>query len=362
VSPPVRKVIHVDMDAFYAAVEQRDRPELRGRPVVVGGDPRGRGVVATASYEARPFGIHSAMPSAQAYRRCPHAVFLRPDFERYRAVSKQVQAIFRRHTDLVEPLSLDEAYLDLSNHVSSPVDIAKSIKQTIRERTGLTASAGVSVNKLLAKLASDIDKPDGLTVIAPEEARELLRDLPVEKLWGVGPASAEVLRGEGLRTVGDVAAADRERLESLLGKQGRRAWEFAQGRDDREVEPPGRPKSISSETTYERDRASWEEVWDDLERFAGELEGRLARWELRARTVTLKVRFQDFTTITRSSTPRVPIRTAEALLEVTKGLAERVDLQGRQMRLVGLGTSNLVGKGAAREAEAAERQLTLWSG
>jgi len=356
-----RKILHVDLDAFYPSVEMLDDPALAGKPVIVGGLGR-RGVVASASYEARRFGVHSAMPMAVARRKCPDGVYLRSRFDRYREFSRRVFAIYEVWTERVEPLSLDEAYLDLSNPVSSPVDIAKSIKQTIRERTGLTASAGVSVNKLLAKLASDIDKPDGLTVIAPEEARELLRDLPVEKLWGVGPASAEVLRREGLRTVGDVAAADRERLESLLGKQGRRAWEFAQGRDDREVEPPGRPKSISSETTYERDRASWEEVWDDLERFAGQLEGRLARWELRARTVTLKVRFQDFTTITRSSTPRVPIRTAEALLEVTKGLAERVDLQGRQMRLVGLGTSNLVGKGAAREAEAAERQLTLWSG
>lgn len=357
-----RKILHVDLDAFYPSVEVLDDPELADRPVIVGGLGR-RGVVASASYEARRYGVHSAMPMAVARRKCPEGVYLRPRFDRYREFSRRVFEIYEIWTDRVEPLSLDEAYLDLSSHVSSPVDIAKSIKRTIHERTGLTASAGVSTNKLLAKLASDMDKPDGLTVVAPEEAEDLLRDLPLDRLWGIGPASAETLRKAGLRTVGDVAEADAAELESLLGKQGRRAWEFAHGRDDREVEPPGEPKSISSETTYERDRASWEEVWDDLERFAGELEERLARWELRARTVTLKVRFEDFTTITRSSTPRVPVHTARGLLAVTRSLTERVDLDRRRIRLVGLGASNLVGEEKpGEEAAAAARQLTLWSG
>lgn len=356
-----RKVLHVDLDAFYPSVEVLDEPALAGKPVIVGGLGR-RGVVASASYEARRFGVHSAMPMAVARRKCPDAAFLRPRFDRYREFSRRVFDIYEVWTDRVEPLSLDEAYLDLSNHVSSPVDIAKSIKRTIHERTGLTASAGVAVNKFLAKLASDMDKPDGLTVVAPGEADELLGDLPVEKLWGVGPASAELLREQGLRTIVDVAGADREALEALLGKQGRRAWEFAHGRDDRQVEPPGEPKSISSETTYERDRASWQEVWDDLERFAGELEARLGRWELQARTVTLKVRFADFTTITRSSTPRVPVHTAEGVLAVARSLTQRVALDGRRMRLVGLGVSNLVGTGRDAEDDPAVRQLTLWSG
>ena len=299
-----RKILHVDLDAFYPSVEVLDNPDIAGQPVIVGGLGR-RGVVASASYEAREHGVHSAMPMERARRLCPDAVYLRPRFSRYRELSKQVFAIYEAWTDRVEPLSLDEAYLDVSHHISSPIDIAKSIRNSIRRKTGLTASAGVSANKFLAKLASDLDKPDGLTVIRLEEARAFLAPMPVEKLWGVGPASAERLREHGFGRIGQLAERGAEELEAILGKSGRRLWEFSHGRDSRRVEPPGEPKSISSETTYEIDLPTWAAVWPSVEKFAADLERRLARWSMSARTVTLKVRFHDFTTITRSYTPAV---------------------------------------------------------
>lgn len=357
-----RKILHLDLDAFYPSVEALDDRELVGKPVIVGGLGR-RGVVASASYEARTFGVRSAMPMERARRLCPDAVYLRPRFERYRELSREVFAVYEAWTDRVEPLSMDEAYLDVSHHISSPVDIAKSIRSSVRRKTGLTASAGVSANKFLAKLASDIDKPDGLTVIRPEEARAFLAPLPVRKLWGVGPASAERLQEQGFATIGDIAARGAEEIEAILGKNGRRLWEFAQGRDSRRVEPPGEPKSISGETTYEIDQRSWEAVWSDIERFADDLERRLARWSLAARTVTLKVRFQDFTTITRSHTPRVPVRRRAEILGVARRLVDRVPLEGRRIRLVGLGGSNMIGpdgKERAADAEIETRQLALF--
>lgn len=356
-----RKILHIDLDAFYPSVEVLDDPALAGKPVIVGGLGR-RGVVASASYEARRFGVHSAQPMAVARRRCPDGVFLRPRFDRYREFSRQVFSIYEAWTGAVEPLSLDEAYLDVSQHLSSPVEIAKSIKASIRRKTRLTASAGASFNKFLAKLASDHRKPDGLTVIAPEGAEGFLRDLPVEKLWGVGPATAKLLREAGYETIGQVAAAAPEELVRRLGASGRQLWEFAHGRDDRPVEPPGDPKSISSETTYERDRSSWQEVWPDLENFAGQIEGRLRERGLWARTVTLKVRFQDFTTLTRSITPGPPVRGADELLPLARKLCRRVDLEGRRIRLVGLGVSNLVGAEGEPSSEAGDavEQLPLW--
>ncbi len=356
-----RKILHLDLDAFYPSVEVLDDPELHGKPVIVGGLGR-RGVVASASYEAREFGVHSAMPMQRARRLCPDAVYLRPRFKRYREISAQVFAIYEAWTERVEPLSLDEAYLDVTHHVSSPVDIAKSLRSSIRRKTGLTASAGVSTNKFLAKLASDLDKPDGLTVIRPEDARDFLSGLPVEKLWGVGPASAERLRRHGFERIGQIAESTPEKLGSLLGKSGRRLWGFAQGRDPRRVEPPGEPKSISAETTYEIDRRSWEAVWSDLETFAADLERRLARWSLSARTVILKVRFQDFSTITRSHTPPVSVRTAGEILRVARELIDRVPLEGRKIRLVGLGVSNMIkqDEGGKDARHRGPRQLGLF--
>jgi DNA polymerase-4 len=356
-----RKILHIDLDAFYPSVEALDNPDIAGKPVIVGGLGR-RGVVASASYEARAFGVHSAMPMERARRLCPDAIYLRPRFDRYRQLSKRVFSIYEAWTDRVEPLSLDEAYLDVSRHISSPVDIAKSIRHSIRRKTGLTASAGVSSNKFLAKLASDLDKPDGLTVIRPEDARAFLAPMPVEKLWGVGPASAERLREKGFETIAQIAARTADEMEAILGKNGRRLWEFSHGRDRRRVEPPGEPKSISGETTYDVDLPSWGAAWPDLERFAADLQRRLARWSLAARTVTLKVRFQDFTTITRSHTPRVPVREVDEILAVARRLVERVPLQGRRIRLVGLGGSNMIGpEGRERGTEPdASSQLPLF--
>ena len=357
-----RKVLHIDLDAFYPSVEALDDPDLVGQPVIVGGLGR-RGVVASASYEARASGVHSAMPMERARRLCPDAVFRRPRFSRYRDLSKQVFAIYEAWTDRVEPLSMDEAYLDVTHHISSPVDIAKSIRVSIRRKTGLTGSAGVSTNKFLAKLASDIDKPDGLTVIRPEDARAFLAALPVEKLWGVGPANAERLRNKGFEQIGQLAARPVEDLERIFGARwGRQLWEFSRGRDRRRIEPPGEPKSISSETTYESDRPSWDAVWENIERFAADLERRLERWSLSARTVTLKVRFQDFTTITRSSTPSVPVRQVDEILKVARRLVERVPLEGRRIRLVGLGGSNLIhpGEPTIEPKDGGPRQLGLF--
>ena len=355
-----RKILHVDLDAFYPSVEALDNPALAGQQVIVGGLGR-RGVVASASYEAREHGVHSAMPMSRARRLCPDAVYLRPRFDRYRELSRRVFRIYEAWTERVEPLSLDEAYLDVSHHLSSPVDIAKSIKASIHRKTGLTASAGVSTNKFLAKLGSDLDKPDGLTVIRPEEAESVLRGMPVGKLWGIGPANAERLEAGGYRTIGEVAAADVDALTVILGKWGRRVWDFAHGRDDRSVEPPGEPKSISSETTYERDLPSWDAAWPSIERFANDLERRLARWGLVARTITLKIRFADFTTITRSHTPDQPVARVDEILGVARLLTERAPLEGRRLRLVGLGGSNLVQPGA-EDAAPRDRspQMKLW--
>jgi DNA polymerase-4 len=358
-----RKILHVDLDAFYASVEALDNPDLIGQPIIVGGLGR-RGVVATASYEARKNGVHSAMPMERARRSCPNAVFLRPRFGRYRELSEQVFSIYEAWTKRVEKPSLDEAYLDVTAHISSPVDIAKSIRASIHRKTGLTGSAGVSTNKFLAKLASDIDKPNGLTVIRPEEAQDFLAPLPVERLWGVGPANAERLRTNGFKQIGELAVSSLEDLQRLFGERwGRQLWEFAHGRDRRRVEPPSRPKSISSETTYEHDQPSWEAVWPNIKQFVVDMERGLERWSLSARTVTLKVRFQDFTTITRSHTPMVPVRQADEIMRVARKLVDRVPLDGRRIRLVGLGGSNLIRPGEQTSCpdDGSPRQLGLFS-
>jgi len=358
-----RKILHIDLDAFYASVEALDNPDLVGQPIIVGGLGR-RGVVATASYEARKNGVHSAMPMERARRSCPNAVFLRPRFGRYRELSEQVFSIYEAWTKRVEKPSLDEAYLDVTAHISSPVDIAKSIRASIHRKTGLTGSAGVSTNKFLAKLASDIDKPNGLTVIRPEEAQDFLAPLPVERLWGVGPANAERLRTNGFKQIGELAASSLEDLQRLFGERwGRQLWEFAHGRDRRRVEPPSRPKSISSETTYEHDQPSWEAVWPNIKQFVVDMERGLERWSLSARTVTLKVRFQDFTTITRSHTPMVPVRQADEIMRVARKLVDRVPLDGRRIRLVGLGGSNLIRPGEQTSCpdDGSPRQLGLFA-
>jgi DNA polymerase-4 len=343
----VRKIVHIDMDAFYASVEQRDDPQLRGRPVVVAW--RGnRSVVCAASYEARAFGVRSAMPAIRAERLCPNAIFIPPDFTRYRAVSRIVREILQRHTDLVEPLSLDEAYLDVTENktgLPTATRVARAIREQIREELNLTASAGVAPNKFLAKIASDWRKPDGLFVIQPEDLDTFLPPLPVGRLPGVGKVTGERLEAFGIRTVEDLRGLDRQTLQEQFGRHGLRLYELARGLDHSEVVPNRPTQSISAEDTFERDvplietepmiRRLAEKVWS-----ASLKETRIAR------TVVLKLKTSEFNILTRSCTPFCPPSSCEELLNIALSLRERVDLGARQrFRLVGVGLSNF------REAE-----------
>src|SRR5262245_5083947 len=299
----LRRILHIDMDAFYASVEQRDRPELRGKPVAVGGRPEGRGVVAAASYEARKFGVRSAIPMARAVRLCPHLIIVRPDFSKYRVASQKVFEIFRSVTPLVEPLSLDEAYLDVTENTwGDPLVkvVAKRLKAEIRAATALTASAGVAPNKFLAKIASAWRKPDGLTVIAPERVESFLQQLPVDALWGVGPVTAARLRERGIARLVDVRTADADVLRGAVGSMTEWLQQLAAGHDDRPVEPNRPAKSSSSEYTYAHDLSDIERIREEVDGLARENVEWLRKKGLLARTVTIKVRYSDFTTITRS--------------------------------------------------------------
>jgi len=299
----MRKIIHIDMDAFYASVEQRDFPAYRGKPLVVGGPPTSRGVVATASYEARAFGIHSAMPCSRAVKLCPHALFVTPRFDVYKAVSAQIRAIFSRYTDLIEPLSLDEAYLDVTTDkqgVGSAIEIAQRIKDSIRQELGLTASAGVSVNKFVAKIASDMDKPDGLTFIGPSRIERFMEQLPVEKFFGVGKVTAAKMRQLQLFTGADLKRMAEADLVRLFGKSGRFYYRIVRGIDDRAVQPNRELKSLAVEDTFSIDLSQLEAMEGELSKIAGKLTGRLKSRNLKGRTFTLKVRFADFRLITRS--------------------------------------------------------------
>ncbi|HYM23240.1 MAG TPA: DNA polymerase IV, partial [Vicinamibacterales bacterium] len=298
----IRRILHVDMDAFYASVEQRDDPSLRGKPVAVGGQPHQRGVVAAASYEARAFGVHSAMSMAKAVRLCPSLVIVRPDFARYRAASNAVFAIFREATPLVEPLSLDEAYLDVTENAWGETlgrDVAKRLKTRIRTETGLTASAGVAPNKFLAKIASGWKKPDGLTVISPERVEAFLQQLPVDALWGVGPVTAGKLRARGIEKLVDVRASDPALLHDTVGSLAGWLRQLATGIDDRPVVPNRTVKSSGSENTYPEDLIDLDTIRREIGEMAGHAITWLARKQLLARTLTIKVRYDDFTTITR---------------------------------------------------------------
>jgi DNA polymerase IV len=341
----LRRIIHVDMDAFYASVEQRDRPELRGRPVAVGGSPTSRGVVAASSYEARRFGVRSAMPMARAIRLCPDLAIVRPDFQKYRAVSLEVFAIFRSVTPLVEGLSLDEAYLDVTENAwGEPlgVTVAKRIKAAIREATALTASAGVAPNKFLAKIASAWRKPDGLTVIAPERVEGFLRQLPVDALWGVGPVTAARLRDHGITKLVDVRTADPSVLRAAVGSSADWLLRLAAGDDDRRVEPNRPAKSSSSECTYANDLTDLDRIRSEVDEMARENAEWLRSRNLLARTVTIKVRYSDFTTITRSDS-RFPTSSGDDIARRAVDLLAKTDAGRRPVRLVGAGVHNLVG-------------------
>jgi DNA polymerase IV len=337
-----RAIAHVDMDAFYASVEQRDRPELRGLPVIVGADPKGRGVVSAASYEARVFGVRSAMPIGKAARLCPHAVFVPVDMDKYARVSSEIMAILGDFSPLVEPVSVDEAFLDLTGTESllgPPPEAVRQIKQRIRAETGLTASAGLAANKFIAKIASDLRKPDGMVVVEPGREAEFLAPLPIERLWGVGKATAKSLAGLGIGTIGQLQRLPRATLVSRLGGHGADLHDLAFGRDERAVEPWTAPKSMGAETTFERDT-------DDRTRLETTLRGqaeRVAR-ELRAggvaaSRVTLKLRFADFRTLTRSHTGD-PTQDGLELYRRVLVLFARERLVQR-VRLIGLSASTL---------------------
>ena len=331
------------MDAFYASVEQRDNPELKGKPVAVGGSPASRGVVAAASYEARVFGVRSAIPMSRAVRLCPHLVIVRPDFHKYRAVSQAVFAIFRSVTPLVEPLSLDEAYLDVTENAWGEAlgkNVALRLKAEIRTATGLTASAGVAPNKFLAKIASGWRKPDGLTVIAPERVESFLQKLPVDALWGVGPVTAQRLRERGIERLIDVRRVDPAVLREAVGSSADWLRRLADGMDDRAVEPEREVKSSGSETTFAHDLSDLPEMQQEVDGMARDAAAWLARRELRCRTVTIKVRYSDFTTVTRSHTAPAT-RDAEEIAQRAVALLTKTDALTRPVRLLGVSVHNL---------------------
>jgi len=332
------------MDAFYASVEQRDRPECKGKPVVVGGDPNSRGVVAACSYEARKFGIHSAMASSRAHRLCPHAIFLRPRFDVYRSVSSKIREIFCEYTNLVEPLSLDEAFLDVTNNfkgMTSATLLAREIKKKIYDRTGrLTASAGVSFNKFIAKVASDINKPDGITVITPEMADEFIDKLPTRKFFGVGKVTEEKMLSLGIKTGADLKQFKKEKLIELFGKSGSYFYNIAHGMDDRPVEPNRVRKSIGKETTLIEDIDDTDQMLEILENIVDRLENSLIKRDAKGRTITLKVKYFDFQSITRSVTADEPADSASVIMKYVKPLLSKTEAGEKKVRLLGISVSN----------------------
>ncbi|MBI3928101.1 MAG: DNA polymerase IV [Armatimonadetes bacterium] len=352
---PVRRILHVDMDAFYASVEQRDHPELRGRPVIVAGSERSRGVVAAASYEARRYGIHSAMPTSQALRLCPEVHRVPVRMARYREVSDQIREIFEAYTDLVEPISLDECFLDVGDTCRdrgvTATAVAREIKALIRQRTGLTSSAGVAPNKFVAKIASDIRKPDGLTVVPPGRVLVFLHPLTVSRIWGVGPKTSERLKQLGVHTIADLAARDPSWLIARFGKSGQLFHRLAHGEDRRPVIPSRDPRSLSSETTFAIDLTRLPDLMPVLQELAEEVEGRLRSRDLCGSTVTLKLRYGDFTTITRSHTLPRAVRDREELLAVVLELLGRTEFPGRPIRLAGIGVSGLQALGRPLQLE-----------
>jgi DNA polymerase-4 len=348
----VRRIIHVDMDAFYASVEQRDDPALRGKPLAVGGRPEGRGVVAAASYEARAFGVYSAMPMSRAVRLCPSLLIVRPDFARYKAASNAVFAIFREVTPLVEPLSLDEAYLDVTENAwgeTFATAVARRLKERIRADTGLTASAGVAPNKFLAKIASGWKKPDGLTVISPDRVEPFLQKLPVDALWGVGPVTAEKLRAKGIQRLVDVRSADVQLLRDTVGSLADWLRQLASGVDDRPVTPNREAKSSGSENTYPEDLTELATIRAEIAEMASHAIAWLQRRQMLARTVTIKVRYDDFTTVTRSHSA-LPTRDEADLTARAVGLLEKTEAGARPVRLLGVSVHNFRGDNEIEEA------------
>lgn len=343
IKKPYRKIIHIDMDAFYASVEQRDFPAYRGKPIVVGGSPEGRGgVVATASYEGRKFGIKSAMTSKKAQQLCPYVIFVRPRFAAYKEVSVKIREIFRRYTDLIEPLSLDEAYLDVTEdklNIGSAITIAKEIKDAIKSELNLTASAGISINKFTAKIASDMNKPDGLTFIGPSKLEKFMEKLPVEKFFGVGKVTAEKMKRQGIRTGADLKALSEQRLIQLFGKSGKFFYKIVRGIDDREVRTNHEIKSVSAEDTFTEDLSLGEELLENLEHVAKLSFKRVQQYQLSPRTITIKVKFADFKQITRSISFPNFLQDINQIIDIAKSLLHKVDFEGKKVRLLGVSFS-----------------------
>jgi len=339
----MRKIIHIDMDAFFASVEQLDNPELRGKPVAVGGSGK-RHVVAAASYEARKFGVRSAMPSVTAKKLCPDLIFVRHRFERYNELSEKVFEIFMEYTDVIEPLSIDEAFLDVTadkKRIGSATKIAIEIKKEIKSRTGLTASAGISVNKFLAKIASEINKPDGLFVIPPEKAEKFIEELPVEKFYGIGAVTAEKMHKLGIHKGYDLKKWDLASLIRNFGKAGKFYYDIVRGIDDRPVETEYERKSIGTELTYEKDLTTDFEIIAELYKVEKELMARLENAGTSGRTVTVKVKFSDFRQLTRSKTLQNYIRNFETLHKEVTEIRKSLKLEGFRIRLLGVSVSNL---------------------
>ena len=340
----MRKIIHIDMDAFYAAIEQRDNPAYRGRPVVVGGTPQGRGVVATASYEARAFGIHSAMPSSKAYRLCPSAIFLPPRMDIYRTVSKQIHSIFYHYTDLVESLGLDEAYLDVTRNkldIPSASWVASKLRNDVITQTGLTASAGVSYNKFLAKLASDINKPNGMKVITPEESQQFIDNLPIGRFHGIGKAIEARMLKLGILTGMDLRRLPEAELVKYFGKNGIFYFQISRGQDDRPVSPYRDRKSVGAERTFSRDLKRPLDMHDVLKSICATVAKRLTAINAAGKTITLKVRYANFETITRSKTLGRYVNELDEIWNIVKELLGVTEAGNRSVRLFGVSVSGL---------------------
>ncbi|WP_354356361.1 DNA polymerase IV [Pedobacter sp. UYP30] len=352
VTQPFRKIIHVDMDAFYASVEQRDFPEYRGKPLVVGGMPDSRGVVAAASYEARQFGIKSAMPCSQAYRLCPTAIFVYPRFDVYKEVSKGIRSIFFRYTDLVEPLSLDEAYLDVTEDklgIGSALEIASSIKKAIKSELNLNASAGISVNKFVAKVASDLEKPDGLTFIGPSKINSFMERLPIEKFYGIGKVTAAKMKAMQIVTGADLKRLSEAQLKAIFGKAGNYYYHVVRGVDNRPVRPHRATKSVSVEDTLTENTSDYVVLRSILAQLSETLSNRLKKQFLQGRTITLKVKFGDFTIITRSKTIQMAFNEQPIIYQHTAELLSFIDLKVQDVRLLGISISGFKAKNLTEE-------------
>jgi len=337
-----RKIIHIDMDAYYASVEQRDDPALKNKPLAVGGNSE-RGVVAAASYEARKYGVRSAMPATIARRKCPQLIFVKPRFAVYQQVSQQIRDIFYQYTDLVEPLSLDEAYLDVTQNkknLPSATLIAQEIKKRIKQETDLTASAGISINKFLAKVASDYQKPDGLTVIPPQKALAFIEMLPIEKFFGIGKVTTRKMRQMGVNNGADLKKWEEVQLVQKFGKMGRYFYQIARAQDHRAVEPHRIRKSISTENTFEQDLEDRESMTGELKILANKIVAWMDKNDVYGKTLTLKLRFSDFQIITRSKTMPYPINNIDLINELAEELLGKVELHDKKVRLLGLGISN----------------------